>query len=32
MLNLPENFKSYSEARQEGFIRLKGLKESGKRW
>ncbi|ABI67765.1 double-cubane-cluster-containing anaerobic reductase [Syntrophomonas wolfei] len=31
MLNLPENFKSYSEARQEGFIRLKGLKESGKK-
>lgn len=31
MLNLPKNFQSYSEARQEGFMRLKGLKESGKK-
>ncbi|MFA5385139.1 MAG: double-cubane-cluster-containing anaerobic reductase [Eubacteriales bacterium] len=31
MLNLPENFQSYSEARKEGFIRLEGLKESGKK-
>ena len=31
MLKLPENFQSYSEARQEGFMRLKGLKESGKK-
>jgi len=30
MLNLPENFQSYSEARQQGFMRMKGLKENGK--
>lgn len=31
MLNLPENFQSYSEARQQGFMRIKDLKESGKK-
>jgi len=31
MLNLPANFLSYSDARKEGFMRLKGLKESGKK-
>lgn len=31
MLNLPENFQNYSEARQQGFLRLKELKESGKK-
>lgn len=31
MLKLPENFHSYSEARKEGFIRLKELKETGKK-
>ncbi len=31
MLDLPENFQSYSEARQEGFMRMKELKEKGKK-
>ncbi|MDD2373295.1 MAG: double-cubane-cluster-containing anaerobic reductase [Syntrophomonadaceae bacterium] len=31
MLNLPENFQTYSEARQQGFIRMKELKEKGKK-
>ena len=31
MLNLPENFQSYSEARQQGFMRMKELKEKGKK-
>lgn len=31
MLNLPENFRSYSEARQQGFMRMKELKENGKK-
>ena len=29
MLNLPENFNSYEEARREGFLRVKALKEKG---
>lgn len=29
-MNLPENFEEYSEARRNGFIRMKELKESGK--
>ena len=31
MLNLPENFQSYSEARRQGFMRMKDLKEKGKK-
>ncbi len=31
MLKLPTNFQSYSDARQQGFIRMKGLKEKGKK-
>jgi len=31
LLNLPENFQSYSEARQQGFMRMKELKENGKK-
>ncbi len=31
MLNLPENFQDYSEARQQGFIKVKELKEKGKK-
>ena len=31
MLKLPENFQSYSEARQQGFMRMKELKEKGKK-
>ena len=31
MLNLPENFQTYSEARQQGFMRMKALKEQGKK-
>jgi len=31
LLNLPENFQTYSEARQQGFIRMKELKEKGKK-
>ncbi len=31
MLNLPENFQNYSEARQQGFMRIKDLKETGKK-
>ena len=30
-LNLPDNFESYSEVRQKGFLRMKGLKDSGAR-
>jgi len=29
MLRLPENFESYSEARQAGFLKMKELKEKG---
>ena len=28
MLRLPENFESYSEARQAGFLKMKELKEN----
>lgn len=31
MLKLPENFQTYSEARQQGFMRMKALKEQGKK-
>lgn len=31
MLKLPDNFQTYSEARQQGFIRMKALKEQGKK-
>ena len=31
MLNLPDTFQSYSEARQQGFMRMKDLKEKGKK-
>ena len=31
LLNLPENFQTYSEARQQGFMRMKALKEQGKK-
>jgi len=31
LLKLPENFQTYSEARQQGFIRMKALKEQGKK-
>lgn len=31
MLRLPENFQDYTEARKAGFIRMKELKENGKR-
>ncbi|MDD3268802.1 MAG: double-cubane-cluster-containing anaerobic reductase, partial [Syntrophomonadaceae bacterium] len=31
MLNLPDNFQNYSEARQQGFMRMKELKEKGKK-
>jgi benzoyl-CoA reductase/2-hydroxyglutaryl-CoA dehydratase subunit BcrC/BadD/HgdB len=31
LLKLPENFQDYSEARQQGFIKLKELKERGKK-
>ncbi|MGI6079989.1 MAG: double-cubane-cluster-containing anaerobic reductase [Candidatus Avilachnospira sp.] len=31
MQKLPENFETYDEARQKGFLRLKGLKDSGQR-
>lgn len=30
-MNLPENFKNYSDARKSGFIKMKELKESGKK-
>lgn len=30
MLKLPENFDTYEEARREGFLRVKALKEEGK--
>lgn len=29
MLNLPENFESYNDARKNGFLRMKELKENG---
>jgi len=31
LLKLPENFQTYSEARQQGFMRMKALKEQGKK-
>lgn len=31
LLKLPDNFQNYSEARQQGFIKIKELKESGKK-
>lgn len=31
MLKLPPNFQNYSEARQQGFMRMKELKEKGKK-
>jgi benzoyl-CoA reductase/2-hydroxyglutaryl-CoA dehydratase subunit BcrC/BadD/HgdB len=31
MLKLPENFESYNEARKNGFLKMKELKESGRR-
>jgi benzoyl-CoA reductase/2-hydroxyglutaryl-CoA dehydratase subunit BcrC/BadD/HgdB len=31
LLKLPENFQDYSEARKQGFIKLKELKERGKK-
>ena len=31
MLNLPEHFEEYSEAKKKGFLRMKELKESGKK-
>lgn len=31
MLNLPENFQSYSDSRRAGFMKMKTLKESGAR-
>ncbi|MDD4570935.1 MAG: double-cubane-cluster-containing anaerobic reductase [Clostridia bacterium] len=31
MLNLPENFQNYTEARKNGFIKMKELKETGKK-
>lgn len=31
MLKLPENFEDYTEARKKGFVRMKELKESGKK-
>lgn len=31
MLKLPENFEDYSDARKNGFIKMKELKESGKK-
>lgn len=31
MLNLPENFDQYQEARRDGFLKVKALKEEGKR-
>ncbi len=32
MIQLPENFETYAEARKTGFLRMKQLKESGKKW
>ena len=29
MLKLPENFENYEEARREGFLKVKALKEKG---
>ena len=31
MLHLPENFESYNQARKNGFLKMKELKESGQR-
>lgn len=31
MLNLPENFESYGDARKNGFLKMKELKESGRK-
>ena len=31
MIKLPENFESYGDARKSGFIKMKELKESGRR-
>lgn len=31
MISLPENFETYAEARKAGFLRMKALKETGKR-
>ena len=31
MIQLPENFETYAEARKAGFLRMKELKESGGR-
>ena len=30
ILNLPENFETYPEARKKGFLRMKAMKDSGK--
>ena len=31
MIQLPENFETYAEARKAGFLRMKQLKESGRK-
>ena len=31
MLHLPENFESYNQARKNGFLKMKELKEAGQR-
>ena len=31
MIKLPENFESYGEARKNGFLKMKELKESGRK-
>lgn len=31
MLSLPENFESYNQARKNGFLKMKELKEAGQR-
>ena len=31
MLKLPENFENYADARKAGFLKMKDLKETGKR-
>ena len=31
MLKLPENFESYGDARKNGFLKMKELKEAGRR-